>query len=107
MSCREFEAGDHKESPGEAIAESAAQMHQKAPVFWRCQYHGMTTKNSISGECCLPELRKQVVCVAENRAGGVTQVLWRSSEEPEGIPGIGHCFDLIVTVLYPGISLLK
>ena len=45
----------HCERPWKAIGEGAASVAISAPgltiVFWRCQYHEMTTKNSSgSGE---------------------------------------------------------
>lgn len=37
-----------EDNPGEPIGESAAQLQQKTPAFWKCQNHSMTTKNSSS-----------------------------------------------------------
>jgi hypothetical protein len=31
--------------------ETTDQLKQKTPLFWRCWYHGMTTKNSSSRSC--------------------------------------------------------
>ena len=47
-SCREAEAWHHEKNLWEAICGSAVQLEQKTAVFWRCQYHEMTTKNSSS-----------------------------------------------------------
>jgi hypothetical protein len=46
--CREVETWHHEGSLGEAIGEGATQLQQKTQHLWRCQYHGMTTRNSSS-----------------------------------------------------------
>ena len=42
-------AGVPEETPGEVTEESAVQLQQEILAFWRCQYHGLTTKNSSNG----------------------------------------------------------
>lgn len=71
-SCREVEALHHQDSPGKAIGEGAAQLQQKTPAFWKCQYHGMTTKNSSGVEP--PGLDAKLVCT-EGEAGEETKPL--------------------------------
>jgi hypothetical protein len=48
-SWREAEAWHHEESLRENIGESVAQVQQKIPTFWKCQYHETTTKSTKSG----------------------------------------------------------
>ena len=80
--CKESEAWHHEEGLWEAISE--AQLQQKIAVYWRCQYHGMTTKsNSSSGE-----ESTRAYSATEGRAGDVTQVLWRGLEYHVWIPDI-------------------
>jgi len=54
-----IEAWHHEESLCKATGE--AQLQQKKPVYWRCQCHGMTTKNSSGsgvGQCELRVLQR-------------------------------------------------
>jgi len=44
-----------EESLQDAIGK--AKLQQKTPVYWRCQYHGMITKNSSSSGVDQSELR--------------------------------------------------
>ena len=49
-SCKEAEVWHHEERLLQAVCVGAAQLQQKTPVFWRCQYRGMTTENCSSSE---------------------------------------------------------
>ena len=62
-----------------------AQLKQKTPEYWRCQYHGMTTKNSSSSGV---ESTK-AYSATEGRTGEVAQALWSSPEDPVWIPDTG------------------
>jgi hypothetical protein len=51
-----------------AIGEALMQQR-----YWRCQYHGMITKNNSSSGMDQPEFS-----ATEGRAGEMTLALWRS-----------------------------
>jgi hypothetical protein len=65
----------------EAVGESRAQLQQKTPAFWRCQYRRTTTKTAAVVEWSRLEPRKQARYAAEGRAREVTQAHWRSLED--------------------------
>lgn len=58
-SCREVEAQHHEKSPKEVTGESANQLQQEIPTFWRCQYDWIITKIS-RGDGVEPPLTKEI-----------------------------------------------
>jgi hypothetical protein len=72
--CGEDTSWHYEDCLTEAIGESAAQLKQKAPAFWRCQYHGMSAPRTASAvESSQLEPGRQAVCAAEGRTGEVIQ----------------------------------
>jgi hypothetical protein len=63
--------------------ESAAQLQQEAPAFWKCKSHEITTKNNSKDVWRQPKSRRQAVCAAESGAREVAKALWRIPEDLE------------------------
>lgn len=77
-----------EERAGVAIGESVAQMHKGPQNFGDAMER--PPRRAAEVESRLPELGRQAVDAAEGRTREGTPALWRSPEDQEPIPDIGH-----------------
>jgi hypothetical protein len=60
----------------ERKANGEAQLQQKTPVYWRCQYYEIITKSSSTSGV----ESNRAWSAKEGRAGEMIQVLWKSPD---------------------------
>lgn len=103
--------GWHCVSP-DGTGEEPASVAVETPEWWRCQDFGRNVNNSSSYRIELI-WAYEISWVCQNWRGGATQALW-SPEDHEWLSDFEYwdfysvkfwfCFDLIITVLWPGSS---
>lgn len=91
------------------LLEKTQHSSNRRPVFWRCQYRGMTIKSSSGSRRSQKEPRRQAVCAAEGRTRKVTQAFMCGAQiiRHGVINTVGVRLCLVQIVVVPWLFLLE